>query len=259
MIPNPIAPLTALSVLVTRPATQAASLCLRIEAAGGEAIAFPAIAIEPIAATAVTHNYDLAIFTSVNAVHLGLPLLPIEATTHIAAIGNATAQAIASANRTVAIVAPASHTSESLLAVPEMMNVAGKRVLIVRGLGGRDLMRTTLTERGAVVDYLEVYRRVPATPSMGEVSALEDRWQNGGVDVVTLTSVEILDSLFSLLTDRGRVLCQQTPFVAVSERIANAARAKALAGPCSLPRAADDESIVGALAHWHARAKTQSV
>jgi uroporphyrinogen-III synthase len=259
MIPNPIAPLTALSVLVTRPAGQAASLCTRIEAAGGEAIPFPVIAIEPIAATAVTQNYDLAIFTSVNALHHGLPLLRTDVTTHIAAIGNATAQAIASANRPIAIVAPAPHTSESLLAMPELMDVSGKRVLIVRGAGGRDVLRTTLTERGAVVDYLEVYRRVPVNASADEVSALEDRWQNGGVDVVTLTSVEILDSLFSLLTDRGRVLLQQTPFVAVSERIATSARAKALAGPCILTRAADDESIVGAIAHWHARAKTQSV
>ena len=257
MIPKPIPPLTALSVLVTRPAAQAKSLCARIDASGGEAIAFPVMAIEPIAVTAATRNVDLLIFTSVNAAQHGLAHVDRKSA-RIAAIGKATAAALKSADMNVDVTAPPPHTSESLLAMPELTDVAGKQILIVRGEGGRDALRTTLADRGAAVDYLDVYRRIPASPSATEVAALEDRWQNGGIDVVTLTSVEILECLLAALTEHGRELLTRTPFVAVSERIAGAARVQGLAGHCMLARAADDDSIVGAIAHWHARAKIAS-
>lgn len=257
MIPRPMPPLAALSVIVTRPAAQAHSLCARIEAAGGEAIAFPVMTIERIAVTSPAGPFDAIIFTSANAVQHGQPHMPY-GTTRVAAIGNATAKALQSADVVVDLIAPPPHTSESLLAMPEFSDVAGKRILIVRGAGGRDVLRTTLSERGAIVELLDVYRRVALKPADAELAALEERWHSGGVDVVTLTSVDILECLLAALTARGRDLLLHTPFVAVSERIAAAARVQGLAGHCMLARAADDDSIVGAIAQWHARAKTAS-
>ena len=257
MIPKPIPPLTALSVLVTRPATQAQSLCARISASGGEAVAFPVMAIEPVAVTTPSGSFDTIIFTSVNAVHHGLANVD-RTSARIAAIGKATAAALQSAKITVDSIAPPPHTSESLLAMPEFADVANKRILIVRGTGGRDVLRAELSERGATVELLDVYRRVPIKPTDAEIAALEDRWQSNGIDAVTLTSVEILECLLAALTARGHKLLMRSPFVAVSERIAAAARVQGLTGHCMLARAADDDSIVGAIAHWHARAKTAS-
>jgi uroporphyrinogen-III synthase len=257
MIPKPIPPLTALSVLVTRPAGQAQSLCARISASGGEAIAFPVMTIEPVAVTTPSGSFDTIIFTSVNAVLHGLANID-RASARIAAIGKATATALQSAKIAVDTTVPPPHTSESLLAMPEFADVADKRILIVRGAGGRDVLRAALTERGATVELLDAYRRVPINPTDKEIAALEERWQSGGIHVVTLTSVEILECLRSVLTERGRELLIRTPFVAVSERIADAARVQGLSGHCMLARAADDDAIVGALAQWHARAKNAS-
>ena len=74
-------------------------------------------------------------------------------------------------------------------------DVRGKRVRIVRGNGGRETLADTLRERGAIVDYLEVYaRRLPAY-SAGELDTLEKRWQSGGIDAVVVMSVQSLRNL----------------------------------------------------------------
>ena len=75
-------PLSGLGVLVTRPDHQAGSLCQLIESRGGTPIRYPALLIrEPrdwASALAVFDglaDYDLAIFTSANAVERALPLI----------------------------------------------------------------------------------------------------------------------------------------------------------------------------------------
>jgi uroporphyrinogen-III synthase len=55
----------------------------------------------------------------------------------------------------------AAFDSESVLALPAFQApaVAGRRVLILRGDGGRDLLGDTLRARGAEVEYLTCYHR----------------------------------------------------------------------------------------------------
>jgi uroporphyrinogen-III synthase len=51
--------------------------------------------------------------------------------------------------------------SEALLGLPALREAIARRprVLIVRGVGGRELLAERLAEQGASVDYLELYRR----------------------------------------------------------------------------------------------------
>ena len=68
-------------VLVTRPAGQAAGLCRCVAEAGGRAICFPTIAIQPTQDPAkalhlLAESWDLMIFISQNAVECAVPLLP---------------------------------------------------------------------------------------------------------------------------------------------------------------------------------------
>ena len=137
MIPKIIPPLTDLTVLVTRPASQAATLCSLIEAQGGSAVAFPAIRIEPLVAAAAD-VVDLAVFVSVNAVAHGAHLIQKNPATRIAAIGRATAAALAAADLPASIVPAAGFDSETLLADPGLALASGSRVLIIHGDGGRE-------------------------------------------------------------------------------------------------------------------------
>ena len=257
MIPKVVPPLTDLTVLVTRPAAQCTVLCEEIERQGGSAIAFPAIEIEPVAVqTAVAAiDYDLVVFVSVNAVEHGARQVTKSMRTRIAAIGRATAAALAAAELAADIVPDAGFTSEALLAHPQLQLASGARVLIVRGEGGRELLRDTFMEHGMLVETREVYRRVRPNVDAAKVAEVEARWSDEGIDVVTATSIETLQNLQALLTERGRQLLSSTALLVPSRRIVAAAVSAGLRGDAIVAAGADDASMIGALAQWRMRAR----
>lgn len=254
MIPRIVPPFTDLTVLVTRPAAQSASLCGQITDRGGTAIAYPAIAIEPLAAPQVEEQ-DLVIFVSVNAVLHGAPLIRKGAATRIAAVGKATAAALAQMQMPADIVPETGFDSEALLAHPGIGLTSGSRVLIVHGAGGRQLLQETFVARGMLVQTREVYRRVLPVHDESLRATIEARWADEGIDVVTLTSVETLHNLIAMLTDRGRELLRETALLVASRRIMDAAAAAGLRGESIRAAGADDASMIGALATWRTRAR----
>jgi len=258
VIPKVVPPLTGLTVLVTRPAAQCAMLCAEIEGQGGSAIAFPAVEIEPVAvqaAAVAAADYDLVVFVSVNAVEHGAQQVIKSARTRIAAIGRATAAALAAAELAADIVPEAGFNSEALLAHPELQLTSGARVLIVRGEGGRELLRDTFAEHGMVVETREVYRRVRPNVDAAKVAEVEARWSDEGIDVVTATSIETLQNLQALLTEHGRQLLSGTALLVPSRRIVAAAVSAGLRGEAIVAAGADDASMIGALAQWRMRAR----
>jgi len=215
-------------VLVTRPAHQAARLCRLIEARGGRAVRFPALEIreprDPAAARSeleAANGCELLVFVSANAVDRAAPHLPSPLRPAIAAVGEATARALRRHGLEPSILPVGTADSEGLLAAPSLAAMTGKRVLIVRGEGGRPLLGDTLSTRGAEVRYAEVYRR--ALPAADPRSLLAS-WRQT-VDVVTVTSRDLLDNLLALLGDAGRPLLLATPLVVISDRLGAAARA----------------------------------
>lgn len=257
MIPKVVPPLTDLTVLVTRPAVQCAVLCAEIERQGGTAIAFPAVEIEPVAveATVTAADYDLVVFVSVNAVEHGARHVTKSERTRIAAIGRATAAALAAAELAADIVPDAGFTSEALLAHPQLQLTDGARVLIVRGEGGRELLRETFVTHGMSVETREVYRRVRPIVDSARVVELEAHWADEGIDIVTATSIETLENLQALLTERGRQLLSSTALLVPSRRIVAAAVGAGLRGEAIVAAGADDASMIGALAQWRMRAR----
>lgn len=254
MIPFIIPPLTGLSVLVTRPLSQADSLATSLRANGTDAVVLPAIEIRPRAASPAG-EYDLVVFVSVNAVEHGARCIVRSATTRIAAIGKATAAALATIEWPVHIVPERGFTSESLLAHPDLAIQAGARVLIVRGSGGRDLLQQTFLAQGLSVDLLDVYERVLPQIDASHRDRLETDWAAGEIPVATATSVETLSNLLALLGAPGRECLLRAPLVVPSPRVREAAQQLGLQGDCVVAGGADDASIIGALAHWHARAR----
>lgn len=245
--------LEGLGVLVTRPANQAEGLCRLIESAGGRPLRFPALEIlgpaHPEQAKALlARPCDWLLFVSANAVEFALQLfrgLPTGA--RVGAVGQATASALAAAGHPVDLVPEGSFDSEALLASEAMNRVAGQRILIVRGEGGRALLGDTLAERGATVAYAEVYRRT--CPDIDPAPLLA-RWDRD-VQSVVATSGEILDNLLAMLGDAGRERLLRTPLVVVSPRVAEQAAQLGFSRIAVAARA-QDEAIVAALCRLRA-------
>ena len=245
--------LDGLRVLVTRPAHQAETFCRLVERAGGIALRLPAVAIQPpediAAARAALDRLagsDIVVFTSPNAVAGFFRLLgtrPLPAGLRIAAIGAATAGALA-AHGLATVIRPASrYDSEGLLAEAAMQDVAGRRVLLVRGAGGRDALATTLAARGATVDHAVVYRRT--CPADGGTL---NRLLDAGVDVATVTSGEALSNLVTMAGEDGRARLLAMPLVVGSPRIAAVAAASGFAQPVTIADDPGDEAMLQALA-----------
>jgi uroporphyrinogen-III synthase len=260
VIPKVLPPLTDLTVLVTRPAAQCAVLCEEIVRHGGSAIPFPAVEIEPVAiqTTVASGDYELIVFVSVNAVEHGARQVSKGERTRVAAIGRATAAALKAVELPAEIVPEAGFNSEALLEHPELQLTPGARVLIVRGEGGRELLKETFVAHGMSVETREVYRRVRPQVDAARLAEVETRWAEDGIDVVTATSIETLQNLQAMLSERGRQLLSSAALLVPSRRIVAGAVGAGLQGEAIVAAGADDASMIGALAQWRTRARTAS-
>jgi uroporphyrinogen-III synthase len=254
MIPLLIPPLTGLQVLVTRPASQATGLIHRLEKLGAQTLALPMLELVAHDHVLPASQYDLLIFISSNAVHFGQAVLAAQPQARLAAVGASTAQTLLDAGHQVDVTPESATSSEALLAHPLLQKPPAK-VLIVRGVGGRELLRDTLIKRGSQVEVLEVYRRVPAQPDAQQLQALNTHILDGMLDVITLTSVEIAQALHHLLEPAIRDRAQHIAVLAGSSRIAQAARELGWLGERIIATSPEDEALVTALARWHTRAR----
>jgi uroporphyrinogen-III synthase len=239
-------------VLITRAAHQAESLAALIESHGGRAIRFPALEILPArnldgVAEQLRQPWDLMIFISPNAVRHAADLLaddfpPVR---QLAAVGESTAQSLRERGLSPDLVPSERQDSEGLLAMPALQEMTGRRVLIVRGEGGRPLLGDSLRARGAKVGYAEVYRR--ARPACDPTPLLRG-WRDE-VDIVTTTSPQVLTNLMALLGETGTAQLRGTPLLVISERMASRA---AELGFTRVVRAAgaDDTAVLRALCDW---------
>lgn len=231
-------PLAGLSIVVTRPQAQSAALAEAIAAAGGVPLVLPLLEISAIAdvqplqqAASSLARYALAVFISPNAVEYSLPTLLAGAvwpkTLRPVAIGQGTVKILATHGISGCVAPQNTFDSESLLTLPELQETAvrDKRIVILRGDGGRELLADTLRARGAKVDCVSCYRR--SAPAAGFVPWLQ-AWQAGELDAVTVSSSEGLRYLLAGLDAEGRDYLQRTPIFVPHARIAESAHAAGL-------------------------------
>jgi len=244
--------LAGLAVVVTRPARQAARFMQMLRDRGAATVAFPVLEIEPVrldvaARTSLAPDeYDWVVYTSANAVERSLPQLGRPMKVRVAAIGRATSRALAAAGVDVHAVPGSGADSEGLLARPEFAEPRGQRILIVKGVGGRDALRAGLVSRGAVVSEAEVYRRVRPAPSAEALGEL-DRARESGTVVASVTSVNVLDSLLALAPEARYPWLRDAPLLVPGERVAAEARRREWRGPLVVARSAEDEAMLEAL------------
>ena len=246
--------LSAIGVLVTRASHQAEPLCQLIEACGGTPIKLPAVEIQatpPRDFKQVIDHSDIVIFISPNAVRFGLQAL----TTHtipngvkVAAVGRATARRLSESGIKADIVPQQAADSEALLDQPELQQVTDSRIVIVRGNGGRELLADTLKQRGARVIYAEVYKR--NYPQSDIPPTLIGQWKDQ-IQIVTVTSIDLLNNLITMLGECGRPLLFQTPLLVISRRMRERALALGFQSVI-LSEGAHDQAIIDALCQWKA-------
>ncbi|MGR8999229.1 MAG: uroporphyrinogen-III synthase, partial [Gammaproteobacteria bacterium] len=215
-------------ILVTRPAHQAENLCRLITERGGSAIRFPALAIAAMDDACTIKNtllhlekFQWLVFISANAATMhsyyldGGKIAHLKST-RIAAIGRATAQALALSGLPVDLMPESGYNSEALLAMPQMQQIDGQNCLIVRGEGGREELASALRRRGANVEYLNVYKRIiPGIDSSPVLLLLAQDI----LDVITITSGEALQNLLIMLDKEYHQKLFAIPLVVISDRI----------------------------------------
>jgi len=260
-LPKSKCDLAGAGVLITRAKHQSTPLCELIRTHGGHPILFPALEIGSPNNPNITQSqlaqldrFDIAIFISPNAVSHGLAMLEDKTPLRqlkIAAVGESTARTLKQAGLTVEITPTDRFDSEALLETPELHQVENLRIIIFRGKGGRQLLGDTLQRRGAEVTYAEVYQRTCPTTDPTE---LLTTWSTA-VQVVTATSIDILNNLTTLLGTRGLQKLRGTPLLVVSKRM----QIEAQQLGCQkiiLAQRADDKSVLKALCKWVAAEKT---
>ncbi len=246
-------PLAGWSVLVTRPAHQAETLCRLLEGYGAESVRFPLIGIEPVddpattaLALAALEAGAWAVFTSVNAVQEAMARGLRAHHLHpgrVAAIGPATAAAL----RTIGVepmTPPPPHTTEALLSLPGF--TPSGPVVLVKGVGGRAALANALTARGGQVMAWPVYRR---TAGSGDGRQLSNWLRMPASKAVIITSGEALERLFVIVAPTDRDALNRTPMVVVSARLDDHARRLGPVRTVLCAAGAADSLIVDTLLH----------
>ena len=222
--------------MVTRPAGQAAHFATALTEAGAIPVLYPVLEISDIEDTGPVldvairlDTFDLAVFVSPNAIEKALALiLPRRswpAGLRVAALGKSSERELARNGIRDVISPPLRFDSEALLELPELIDVRGKRVIIFRGDGGREVLGDTLKSRGASIEYVSCYRRT--RPQLDPAPLLK-LWEVGQLDAVTLTSSEGLRNFHDMIGRLGQAWLKKTPAFVPHVRIAEQAQALGL-------------------------------
>ena len=225
--------MAATSVLVTRPAGQQGALVEALESAGFSTHHAPLIEVCPFDEPDAQQrsvllglcDFQHVIFVSRNAIRHGMnwiddhwPQHPVGI--HWYTVGDSSARLLSDYGLQ-ALTPDSEMSSEGLLRLPSLDQVDDQRVLIIKGEGGRTLLRDTLESRGARVEELAVYRRTVPSYAPGE---LVERLLGCGCELVLLSSGEGLHNMVSLLDDAALEKAHQLTLVVPGERVAEQAR-----------------------------------
>lgn len=223
------------NVLITRPRDKAERLAGLLSTMGIDSIVQPAqdFKVRTLGATEMEgltglDGPVLLVFTSPRAVDYGLPQLPraLLSVAKIAAIGPATAIALAAAGFPAHIEPEDGYTSESLLstlaAQPATMgSVAGGTALVVCAPGGRETLVEGLEKQGWQARPLWVYERLGAEIHGQTLEAISssDRL------LTIFTSAEAMEVLSRRLPPSAWFTICRGEWLVISERQVRLARA----------------------------------
>lgn len=243
-------------VLVTRPREQGAKLCQMIEAERGIAIPFPTLELSPSKGMSRQSLLQLfaattrVIFISRNAVEFAHQISGDLASAlrgkKIIAVGDGTLRELATHDVYGAVSPGALSGSEELLQTPELdaQKIAGSNVLIVRGGAGREFLHEELVNRGAIVQYADVYERSQPDVAQHEVDAL---WHRIEPDVIVFTSKQGMQGLIRMTAELDRRIMFSKKLVVMSPRLAAMAGAEGFVIPAHIATEQSDQGLLQAV------------
>ncbi len=248
--------LTGKTIWLTRPEGQGMELRAALEQLGARVRFLPLLVIKPLPPSKADRQklidldrYDLVFYVSTNAATLGLdaiaqwwPQYPVGIRNF--AVGPGTAAVLEKHGLHVSYPTERM-SSEALLALPDLQQIAGKKALIVRGAGGREIIAEGLRARGAAVDYAELYERVlPAY----EGAALKELARSAAPSAIAISSAEALDNLKTLFAPAVSAWAQ-LPLVVSSPRLAEHATGLGFQQVAVIEGATDAAIIKGLLSN----------
>lgn len=251
--------LAGVRVILTRPKQQCDALIAMLEQRGADARCLPVIEIQTpedaspaIVALDDPGRFDMLVFTSANAVRGALSLKPDLAESaglpEVATVGHATRRALEQAGISVAITPAEEFSSEGLLRHPrlEASALRGKRVLIVKGSGGRGLLADALKAAGAEVTAVDVYRR--SRPQAGLLDLLGEALTR--FDLIVFTSGTAIEHMLDVASRAEMRQILDMPMVVSSGRIARIACKRGARRPPLVADGPDDQALVRAVESW---------
>ena len=186
-------------LLITRPIAQTKNLESLLLANEIDFALFPTFEIKKLKPIFHTHQYDVIIFISVNAVNYAeeyfdqLLLSPLK----VFAVGPATANQLKRKNIKVDCYPEKNASSQELLKMKECLILSNNKILIIRGKGGSETLKNTLGIKNQV-DYLEVYERVQCELTFQHSQSFET-FMNYSNGVLMATSEQSLVNIMRLV------------------------------------------------------------
>lgn len=209
-------------VLVTRPKHQQSNFIQLCTEANIETVSLPCIDILPVECTITSANVaqaELIFFTSRNAVEFAHAQLPLPWSANVFAVGRATERALTKLNQTLVHPPIAPYNSEAFLNWHESQPAINS-ALIVKGLGGRDLIEKQLSAKGVNVDIKSVYKRI--TPVVSDAQR-HRVFIETPPQIISVTSDVVLRNLVNIAGKEFAAQLHATPLVVNSERCAQLA------------------------------------
>ena len=214
------------SILITRPLNQADHLVSAITESGLQTILLPIFRIEPCidlnTRQKILHfnQYDIVIVTSKNAASVLIEMLDtywpqLPARQIFFAIGSSTARYLAQ-HHIKAEVPEAMH-SEGLIRMILTSQKHLNKVIICKGVGGRNILEQTLGQKADSLEVMELYRRVLLNHPVPDLITKFKQ-----ADLLICTSEQTLMQM-QYLADKVQIPIKHLPIMVSSRRLAERA------------------------------------
>ena len=231
-----------LCILNTRPTHQAFELTQQLESIGANVIELPMIEIKTLAINENINNIkssNIVIAVSANVIGALSSIWPKDLEPYVIAIGPGTAQALQHMGIHVSST-PEHYSSEGILSMPILQDVADKNIFILCGQDPKPLLSDTLIQRGANVSQIICYHRICPHPTQEQLHSLVSK----PINLIISTSQANLKNLYSILGGSHSDWLSQIPLLVVSQSMLELAQSYQHQAPIHVAKDASNASLV---------------